>query len=288
MLRSECRRDEGAFAADLQALMTSVDPALPGPARAGAAWPRGVLAPERPGPPPPTEEQRTQAEIELAAAGVSPALCGEQGQRLQQYLLAAALAMKAGNGELALRDQREACRIAHEAGAGRELTLMWMVLAGYELALGHEEEAARQYGEVVAHAEREGQFLEQAQAGLALALLSARRGRHAEAARQYADAANAAVRASATGLAIESWRWAGHMAAIAGFEERAAECWQRAIELAEGAEPDVAKSSSAPWAARQLAERLRARGSIAQADALEHQANRIEAGQNRTAIEMAG
>src|SRR5690606_23649226 len=145
-------------------MMASVDPALPGPARAGAAWPRGVLAPDRPGPPPPTEEQRAEAEIELAAAGVSPALCGEQGQRLQQYLLAAALAMKAGNGELALAHQREACRIAHEAQAGRELLLMRMVLAGYELALGHEDEAERQYGEIATQAERDGHYLEQAQA----------------------------------------------------------------------------------------------------------------------------
>lgn len=73
------------------------------------------------------------------------------------------------------------------------------------------------------------------------------------------------------------------MASEAGLRERAAECWQRAIDLAEEGDVSVARAESAPLAARQLAERLRARGHSAQALSLEHQANRIEAGETRAA-----
>jgi len=284
-LRAECKRDEGALANDLAALMTSVDPALPGPAKAGAAWPRGVLPPRRKTEPDPTDEQRIEAAIELAAAGVSPVLAGEHGQRLEQYVMAAAIAMKRGDGASAINYQREACRIAFDAQAKREGLLMWMVLAGYELALGHEADAEREYRGVADRAELEGCPLERAQAGLALALMAARRGVHAEAAREYAVAADAALAAGATGLAIECWRLAGHMASEVGLSERAAECWLRAIELAEDAEPSAARSSSAPRAARELAEKLRERGQTAQATALEHQANRLEAGDTRAARE---
>lgn len=284
-MRSECVRDDGAFAQDLSALMTSVDPELPGPAKAGAAWPRGVLPPPRKGDVTPTEDQQAEVDIELAAAGVSPALAGGQGQRMQQYMLAAAIHMKQGNGDLAIQYQREACRIADEAHAARELVLQWMVLAGYELALGRENEAYQEYAAAAERAEHEELNLERAQAGLALALIDSRARRHAEAAAQYANAADFALRASATGLAIEGWRLAGHMAAEANLEERAAECWQRAIALAEESDPEVAKGSSAPTAARQLAARLRARGLGPQADALEHQANRLEQGETQAVME---
>lgn len=284
-LHSECVRDDGAFANDLSVLVRSMDPAMPGPMRAGAAWPKGVVPPRRRGAPEPTEAQREEVELELASAGASAALVGEAGARMQQHMLAAALQMKLGHGDAAIREQAEACRIADEANASRELILAWMVLAGYELALGREDEAERLYTGVVARAEAEGCHLERAQAGLALALLLARRGQHPEAATQYAESAEAALKADAVALAIECWRLAGHMAAQAKLEDRATECWQRAIELAEGSEPDVAKASSAPRAARQLAERLRARGLSAQANALEEQANRLEAGETRALME---
>lgn len=284
-MRNECVRDDDAFGQDLTAMMTSVDPELPGPASAGAAWPRGVIPPQRKGELAPTDDEQAEVDIELAAAGISPGLVGKQGQRMQQYMLAAAIQLKQGNGELALQYQREACNIADAIHAGRELVLQWMVLAGYELALGHEDESHRQYAGVAERAEQEGFFLERAQAGLALALIDCRAGRHPEAATRYARAAAFASRADATGLAIECWRLAGHMAAEASLEERAADCWQQAIELAEDSEADVAKTSSAPRAARQLAELLRARGLADRAAALEAQANRLEQGETRAAME---
>jgi tetratricopeptide (TPR) repeat protein len=284
-MQSECVRDDDGFAPELSAMMSSVDPELPGPAKAGAAWPREVMPPPRRGDLQPTEQQQAEADIELAAAGVSPALAGAQGQRMQQYMLAAAIHMKQGNGDLAIQHQREACRIADAALATKELVLQWMVLAGYELALGREDEAYRQYAGAAERAEQEELNLERAQAGLALALIDSRAQRHPEAATHYAHAAGFALRADATGLAIECWRLAGHMAAQAQLEERAAECWQRAIALAEDSDPEVAKGSSAPTAARQLAERLRGRGLGPQADALEEQANRLEQGQTRAAME---
>lgn len=285
-LRCPCVRDEAAFAQDLTALMTSVDPELPGPARAGAAWPRGVLPPSRPGDLHPTPEQQEAVDIELAAAGVNPSLAGPQGLRLQQYVLAAAIHLKQGNGPMAIECQAHACRIAYEANAQREALVQHLVLAGYKLAAGMEAEAWTDYTSASQRAEAWDCPLEHAQANLALALMEARFQRHPEAAVHYAKAGESARRADATGLAIESWRLAGQMAALANLDERAAECFHRAIELAEESEPDVARSSSAPEAARQLAERLRARGLGAQAESLEHTANRLEEGMPRSVEAM--
>lgn len=223
--------------------------------------------------------------LKLAAAGISPALVGVQGLRLEQYVLAAAIAMKRGDGATAIAYQREACRIAFAANAQREAVILWMVVAGYELALGRETNAEQEYRGVAEYAASAGFPLERAQAGLALALIAARRGMHADAAREYSIAADAALAAGATGLAIECWRLTGHMASELGLHERAAECWLRAIELAEGSEPNAARVSSAPRAARELVQLLRARGQTAQATALEHQANRIEEGDTRAARE---
>lgn len=260
-MRCECVRDDAAFAQDLNALMTSVDPEMPGPAKAGAAWPRGVIPPPRPGePPPPSEEEQEAMDLELAAAGANPALAGEQGVRMQQYMIAAAVHLKQGNRPQAVECQAHACRIAYDSGAQREALVQHLVLAGYKLAASMEAEAWTDYTSASQRAEEWSCHLEHAQANLALALMEARHGRHAEAAAHYGAAAEAARQADATGLAIESWRLAGQMAAEADLDERAAECFHRAIELAEGAEPEVAKSSSAPEAARQLAARLRHRG----------------------------
>ncbi len=286
-MRCRCVRDDGAAAQDLDTLMRSIDPSMNGPARAGAAWPRGVLPPPRAGePPPPAEEDREAIDIELAAAGVNPVLAGEQGARMQQYMLAAAVQLKQGNRAQAVAYQNEACRIAYASGAEREALMQHIALAGYQLTAGMEREAWTEYTSAAQRAGEWGCDLEHAQANLALALLEARYGRHAEAAACYGRAAESARRANATGLAIESWRLAGQMAAEAQLDERAAECFYRAIELAEDAEPDVAKTSSAPEAARQLAARLRARGLLAQADSLEHTANRLEAGMPRSVEAM--
>ncbi|MBX3269698.1 MAG: hypothetical protein KF729_05530 [Sandaracinaceae bacterium] len=281
-LRSRCERDDAAFADDLNALMRSVDPSLPGPARAGAAWPRGVIVPPRPGEREPTPEQQEEVDIELAAAGVSPSLAGAAGVRMQQYVIAAALHLREGNGPTAVDCQRQACHLAYEAGAKREALIQHLVLAGYELAAEMEADAVREYASVSERASLWDCPLEAAQAELALAVIAARHGRQPDAAAHYVRSAEAAQRADATGLAIEGWRLAGQMAAHAGLDQRAAECFGRAIELAEDAAPDVASSSSAPRAARQLAERLRAKGLGAQADSLEHTANRLEEGMPRS------
>ena len=53
----ECVVDDAAFAADLSSMAAGMDPEVQGPASAGAAWPRGVLPPMRPGQPAPTQAQ---------------------------------------------------------------------------------------------------------------------------------------------------------------------------------------------------------------------------------------
>lgn len=282
-LRCTCVRDEDAAAGDLEALAASVDPELTGPGRAGAAWPRGVIPPPRVGEPaPPTEQEQEAIAIELAAAGVNPVLVGPEGARMRQHMLSAAAQLKRGEGRRAVDHQAEACRIAYESGAEREALIQHLVLAGYKLAAGMESEAYADYQSAAQRASEWGCAMEHAQASLALALLEARYGRHVEAAAHYANGAAAALAADARALAIECWRLAGQMAAEAGLDERAGECFHGAIELAEDSEPNIAKSSSAATAARQLAERLRARGLGPQADSLEHTANRLEAGMPRS------
>lgn len=286
-LRCECVRDDEAFAKDLDAMMAAADPEMPGPAKAGAAWPRGVIPPPRPGEPrPPSEEEQQAMDVELAAAGANPVLAGAQGGLMQRHMVVAATSLKRGDGQRAIEEQAEACRIAYESGARREALVQHLVLASYKLAAGMEAGAHADYSSASQRAEEWGCALEHAQANLALALLEARYGRHAEAAAHYGRAAESARAADATGLAIEAWRLAGQMAAEANLDERAAECFHRAIELAEGAEPQVAKTSSAPAAARQLAGRLRDRGLGPQADSLEHTANRLEEGMPRSVEEM--
>ena len=81
-IHCECVRDDEAFARDLNALMASVDPELPSPARAGAAWPRGVIPPPRPGEPaPPTAEQQEAIDAALVAGGANPTPAGPQCYR---------------------------------------------------------------------------------------------------------------------------------------------------------------------------------------------------------------
>jgi len=286
-LRCECVRDDDAFAKDLDTMLASADPEMPGPAKVGAAWPRGVIPPARPGEPhPPSEEEQQSMDVELAAAGANPVLAGGQGARMQLHMVAAATSLRRGDEERALEQQAEACRIAYESGAQREALVQHLVLASYELAAGMEARAHADYSSASQRAEEWGCSLEHAQANLALALLEGRYGRHAEAAAHYGRAAESAGAAGATGLAIESWRLAGQMAAEANLEEGAAECFQRAIELAEDTDPQAARSSSAPEAARQLAARLRARGLGAQADSLERTANRLEEGMPRSVEAM--
>lgn len=286
-LRCHCVRDETAFARDLNTLMTSVDPELPGPARAGAAWPRRVMPPRRPGEPmPPTAEQQAAVDKTLEEAGVSPGLAGPEGSRMQQYMTAGAIHMKHGNVAAAVDCQATALKIALESGARRESLLQQLVLAGYRLAAGDEVAATAEFLAAGERAIQWGFPLEEAQAHLAVAVIEAKAGRHPEAARHYGLAADAARRAEATGLAIESWRLAGQMAAAAKLEERASECFGRAIELAEDSEPEVAKTSSAPEAARQLAATLRANGLSDQANSLELTANRLEEGMPRSAEEL--
>lgn len=275
-LRSTCVADDGALAQDLGAMVSAADPAIAGPARFGAAWPRGVLPPSRVKEPAPMDE--ADRDVELVAAGVNSTLANE-GFRLQKAVLGAALAMREGRGADAIALQTEARTICDYAGAQREALMQQLVLSGYYLALGQLGQALQHYQSAADHAGDWKLPLEEAQARLAVALLYAQDGRRPQAVEQYALAAEAAQRAEATPLAIEGWRLAGQMAAELGLEDDAARAWQRAIDLAEASRGDLARVSSAPEAARRLAFHCRARGLSAQADSLEAQAVRLERGE---------
>lgn len=285
-LSCRCAEDADALDRDLAALAAGMDPVASGPARSGAAWPRGILPPSRPGERTPTRAQEEQRDLELAAAGVNAVLAGPDGTRMKQHMLLASVAARRQASTDAFTHQLTAVRIAYEAGATREALLQHLVLAGYYHSFGHAADAEREYATVAQRAAEWGCALETAQAHLALALFAAHGKRYAEAAEHYAAAAEASQRAEAPAIAIECWRLAGQLALELGLETRAIECWKRAIELVQEGTVELAKASSAPEAARQLARLLRSRGLHAQADALDHQAHRLQASGSPILVEV--
>ncbi|MBZ0116562.1 MAG: hypothetical protein K8H88_06200 [Sandaracinaceae bacterium] len=285
-LSCRCAEDTDALDRDLATIAGGMDPVANGPARSGAAWPRGILPPSRPGERTPTRAQEEQRDLDLAAAGINVVLAGPDGTRMKQHMLLASVAARKQASADAFTHQLAATRIAYDAGATREALLQHLVLAGYYHSFGHVPEAEREYATVAQRAEEWGCALETAQAHLALALFAALGKRHAEAAEHYSVAAVAAQRADALTMAIECWRLAGQLAVELGLETRAIECWRRAIELVHEGTVELAKASSAPEAARQLARLLRSRGLHAQADALDLQANRLQASGSPILVEV--
>jgi hypothetical protein len=276
-LSARCAEDPAAFDRDLSDLGNAIDPIAVGPARGGAAWPRGVLPPSRPGDRLPSAAQEEQRDLELAAAGINAVLAGPDGARMQQHMILGAVAARRGSGAEACGQQSEAVRIAYEAGATREALLQHLALAGYYHAFGYVAEAEREYTAIAQRAAEWECAHEAAQAHLALGLLAANAGRSADGATHYAQAAEAAERGQAATLAIECWRLSGQLALQVGLEKRAIESWKRALSLVREATVELAKASSAADAAHQLASLLRERGQIAQADSLDYQANQLKA-----------
>lgn len=248
--------------------------AIAGPS-GGVARPSGVVPPPRVDDPPPLPRETRDAA--LRASGVDPATL-EAMPELRSQVLGAALAMKRGRGAEAIALQRAARDLAASRGMHLATALCQITLASYVSGLGDRPSALAELADASQRAEANGLPLQKAQAHLAEGMLLALDGRHSEAVVAYKNAGEAAEKAEAPSLAIEAWRLAGTIQMQAG-DEGAARSLQRAVTLAEGADPAVAKSTSAPEAARQLAEIYATRGHAEAARSLHAQADAIERGE---------
>jgi tetratricopeptide (TPR) repeat protein len=200
-------------------------------------------------------------------------------RRLRIQVLAASQAAQGQRFPEAVRLQADARDICVSAGLLREAVVMELVLGSYALHGGAAEVALSVFDQARARAAGGGLVDLAAQALIARggALLLQRQ--RADAALAYVDAGNIAAGLSSSPiLAIEAFRLAGTVLLSMRNEEQAVAAWQRAVRLAEAAPGDQVAGSSAPAAARALAEVCRRHDLVAQADSLIAQADAWEAG----------
>ncbi|HYD39891.1 MAG TPA: hypothetical protein VEB43_03600 [Anaeromyxobacter sp.] len=269
-LASECLVDPAAFERDVEALAS-------GGARGGFAGPSGVARPRRVDDPP--ELPKDVLDEELRKAGIDPRYV-EEAPRLRDLVLGAALAMKQGRGEDAVRMQREACAVAGAIDLHQIKVICQIALASYLSGLGRAADAVRELEDAAAYAKAHALLVQESQAHLALGMLHAVAKRPGPATQSYVQAAKVAEAAQMPLIAVEGWRLAGQLALGAKLEPQATRAFMEAIRVASNAEPHMAKRSSAPEAARTLAALCRKHKLMAQADSLEAQAKAMEAAES--------
>jgi hypothetical protein len=265
-LTSECLVDPAAFEQDVEALAS-------GGARGGFAGPSGVVRPKRVDDPP--ELPKAVLDEELRKAGVDPRYV-EEAPRLRDLVLGAALAMKQGRGADAVRMQREARDLAGKIDLHQVKVICQIALASYLSGLRHADEAVRELVDAAAYAKAHALLVQESQAHLALGMLHAVAKRPGPATQSYVEAARVAEAGKMPLIAVEGWRLAGQIALQAKLEPQATRAFMEAIRVASDAEPQLAKLSSAPEAARTLAALCRKHGLGAQADSLDAQAKGME------------
>jgi tetratricopeptide (TPR) repeat protein len=273
----DARVSEQAVADEAKArleAMKSAPAGATGPRVMGAAGPDIAPPPRKNQPAPLTPEQAIAKakELGIPAAYLQPDVM----QRLNLLLMSAALAARDKNLVEAIRHQREARDFCSAQGMHRESVVNELILGSYLLQGGSTDKALELYREARKRAE-EHKLSEQAvQSQLAVGACLFMLKRLDEAATAYAEAGNLGVEQKSIPLAIEAFRMCGQIAASRGHLEQAGSAFRRALAAAESA-PDVAGSSSAPEAARQLAALCRKHNMTAQADSLEAQAAAMEA-----------
>jgi tetratricopeptide (TPR) repeat protein len=247
----------------------------PGFAQIGAAWPRAVMPPPRPG-----QTMVPDGEIKAAmiAAGISPAISPGEGQKLRLLILRAAQALKAGRGTDAVFLQREARDYCDQIGLPKEAITMELVLGAYLVQLGHRPLAIQTYEKAGQRAEEMGMLKEAAQAHLAAGALHGVDKRPDQASLAYARAGALARRAGVPILAIECYRLSGHYCADMPVKVKA---WRLALEVASELEANDVKASSAAETARALAVVLRKAGLLPQAAEMDRQSVAFESGELR-------
>lgn len=268
-LVTTCAVDDAKQRGDLVAMLAGGDPN-----RFGMAGPVGVSPPRRVDDPPPLPSQTRDAA--LAAKGIDPALL-DAGPTIRVKVLGAALAMKEGRGEDAIRLQHEACQRCASLGLA-ELTVITQVgLAAYLSGLGRRGQAKHQAREAAELAQRSELPRSGSQAQLALGLLHSLDAEYDAATRAYCDAARMAEAGDEPTLAIEAWRMAGQLGVQLGDDEAAADAFNQALRVAGASDASTVRSSSAPEAGRALAVVYERHGMHAQARSLHDQADGMEA-----------
>ncbi|MFL5346269.1 MAG: hypothetical protein ACJ8AT_15885 [Hyalangium sp.] len=285
-MRVDARPDEQQAREDMAQMLAAMASAPAGATGAqviGAAGPRVAPPPRKGAPAPMSAAQREEMARELK---VAPALL-EPGfqQSLRLKVLAAAHALREGRPVQAVQEQREVRDLCLNAGLNREAVTMELILGGYVLQAKHPAQALEvfQAARKRAEAHQLPELAVQAQLSLASTLLVLQRSE--EAAHAYAEAGKLGVGASVPVLAIEAYRMCGQILAGAGKTAEATSAWKQALAAAEKAAPEQRSASSAPEAARQLAELCRKHGLKAQADSLEAQATALETPSPRRAQE---
>lgn len=275
VLLCDCTVDPDQLGRDLEAMLAGGDPGAPRAAGVGAL-PRGVTPPRRVDDPP--EIPVEQRDALLREAGVEPAFL-EQGPRLTQLVLGAALAMKQNRGTEAVRLQREARDLGRELGQPGVAVTCQLALASYLSGLGRRDLAIVELEDAEKYAEARGLFRDQSLALLSLGLVQTVGKKLPEAAHAYVRAAHAAEAAGEPMLAIEGFRMAGQLGAQLGAVVQAMACFKEAMRVAQSSEAELVRSSSAAEAARQFAELVRRRRLPSQAGLIADQSEQMERGE---------
>jgi len=269
-LRGECIPDPKQQQKDFAALLDGP------PTMIGRAGPRGIAPPrrihERPPMPP---EERAAA---LRATGINPDYC-EKAPELQHLILAAAVAMKNGEYEKAVRHQEAAADLAFSLEVFDVAVLCRVALGSYLTASGRRDEALLVLKTAAELAHERGFALQEAQAHLGIGLLLGLARRYEDSADAYSMSARRAEAANVQVLAIEAWRMAGQVALQIPDRDKACQSFREAIRVAEASEVEAVKDSTASEAARKLAEICDHLGMPDQANSLLAEAAAMEQGE---------
>ena len=263
-------RDELARQIDLSAAAAAGAPAA---AQTGGAWPRGVVPPSRSRAPKLDDAGKAAF---AAAAGIPMGLFDPGIREIRTGVMRAAQRLRVGDTQGAIRNQALAAERAANAGMTKEATVLELVLCAYLMNAGQNALAAERY-EACARRARESRWHDlEAQALMALGALHLVARDRDRAAAAYARAGAAGRDGKETRLAIEGFRMAGQLRVEAGDREQAIQLFGEAIALSNPLPLPDAGRTSAPLAARQLAELCRKQGLKPQAASLEEQAKRME------------
>lgn len=224
------------------------------------AGPRGVVPPVRPDVP-----------------STTPDADGERRLALRKLVLSAALATSGKRPAEAVASQRAARDLCETAGWKAEATTMELVLGSQLVAGGAVREAEATFLHAIERARATGRVDQVATAGLGLGATRTIRGERHTALVAYAEAAIAAEASGSMPLAIEGSRLAGQAALDVKMEPQAIAFLGRAVRLAVETPEDVSRTS-APVAARMLADICRRRSMPARAAELEAQAQSFAKG----------
>lgn len=269
-LGCECIPDPDQQKKDFAALLAA------SPTMIGRAGPRDITPPRRINEPPPMPpEERAAA---LRAAGINPEYC-EKAPQLQRLVLSAAVAMKNGEPEEAVRQQQAAGDLAFSLELFDVTVLCRVALSSYLMAFGRRDEALRVLRSAAGLAHEHRFALPEAQAHLGIGLLLALAERYEDSADAYSVCARCAEAAKVPVLPIEAWRMAGQVSLQAREQEKACQSFREAIRIAEASEVEAVKDSTASEAARKLADIYDQLNMPEQANSLRAEAEAMERGE---------